>query len=307
MIDAEIREQAFLWLREQAIRSDYVIPRTALTGGFVVDGSTVNLVGASGIWKPRVCELPISITSVSNGPYDDSFSDDGLLYYRYRGDDPNHRDNVGLRELMRTRTPLIYFHGVMPGKYVPVWPVFIVNDMSEQLACRVAVDPAYAMPGIAGAETEGIPGEEAPFADDSSVGVRRYVATFTMRRLHQTSFRERVIVAYAHTCILCRLQHASLLDAAHIIPDSVPGGDPVVNNGLCLCKIHHAAYDQNILGIAPDYRVHVRRDILAETDGPMLRHGLQEVNGQKIVLPAHRRDYPDPNRLNRRFSDFLSA
>ncbi len=97
------------------------------------------------------------------------------------------------------------------------------------------------------------------------------------------------------------------VNAAHIIPDSAPGGDPVVNNGLCLCKIHHAAYDQNFLGIAPEYRVHVRQDILAETDGPMLRHGLQEMHGRTIVLPSRQQDHPDPDRLARRFSRFLSA
>lgn len=254
MIDAEIRQSAFLWLRERVLRNDYVVPRSVLTSDFAVRGTPITLVGATGIWKPRMCHLPLSITSVSNGPYDDSFTDDGLLVYRYRGNDPNHRDNAGLRELMRTRTPLIYFHGIMPGKYVPVWPVFVVEDMPGQLACEVAVDPAY-----------------------------------------------------SHTCVLCRLQHASLLDAAHIISDSSPGGDPVVNNGLCLCKIHHAAYDQSFLGISPDYRVHVRSDILSESDGPMLLHGLQETHGQSIVLPTRKEDYPDRERLDRRFSEFLSA
>ena len=38
-------------------------------------------------------------------------------------------------------------------------------------------------------------------------------------------------------------------------------------NVLSLCKIHHAAYDKNILGISPDYQVKVRIDILDEVDG----------------------------------------
>ena len=307
MVDGDVRERAFLWLAEQITRNDYVVSRETLTSGFQIAGTTVTLVGPTGIWKPRVCELPLSITSVSNGPYDDSFSDDGLLLYRYRGNNPNHRDNVGLRELMRSRTPLIYFHGIVPGKYVPIWPVFIVDDMPGRLSCRVAVDPAYAIPGITSAGIADSWPSEGAFSDDSVLGVRRYVATLTMRRLHQSSFRERVIGAYAHTCILCRLQHDSLLDAAHIIPDSAPDGDPIVNNGLCMCKIHHAAYDHNIIGISPDYMVHVREDILNEKDGPMLRHGLQEVHGSKIVLPTRRKDYPDPERLERRYTGFRSA
>lgn len=307
MVDPEVREHAFLWLAEQVVRNDYVIIRETLAKGFRIGNVTVALVGPRGIWKPKVCNLPVSITSISNGPYDDSFTDDGLLLYRYQGDDPNHRDNAGLRELMRTRTPLVYFHSVVRGKYVPVWPVFIVEDMPERLSCRVAVDPAYAAPGLATVGMTDISHRDTPFADDSALGVRRYVATLTMQRLHQSSFRERVISAYAHTCSLCRLKHISLLDAAHIIPDTAPDGDPIVNNGLCLCKIHHAAYDQNMIGISPDYRVHVRDDILNEADGPMLRHGLQEVHGHVIVLPTRRRDYPDPERLERRYVDFCSA
>ncbi len=50
---------------------------------------------------------------------------------------------------------------------------------------------------------------------------------------------------------MCRLKHVDLLDAAHILSDS-DGGQPVVTNGLSLCKIHHAAYDRGIVGVRPD-------------------------------------------------------
>jgi hypothetical protein len=38
-----------------------------------------------------------------------------------------------------------------------------------------------------------------------------------------------------------------LLDAAHILPDGHPKGEPVVPNGLALCKLHHAAFDRQRL------------------------------------------------------------
>jgi len=41
-----------------------------------------------------------------------------------------------------------------------------------------------------------------------------------------------------------------------------------VPNGLALCKIHHAAFDMNILGIRPDHVVEIRTDVLEERDGP---------------------------------------
>jgi putative restriction endonuclease len=97
------------------------------------------------------------------------------------------------------------------------------------------------------------------------------------------------------------LGHSELLDAAHIIGDTDDRGTPIVQNGLSLCKIHHAAYDSDILGISPDYSVHISRRVLEERDGPMLRHGLQELNGIPIVLPSRLTDRPDPDRLALRF------
>lgn len=82
---------------------------------------------------------------------------------------------------------------------------------------------------------------------------------------------------YANTCTVCHLNHPELLDAAHIVPDTEADGLAVVPNGLTLCKMHHAAYDRNLMGISPDYVVHINGDLLQEVDGPMLKHGLAEV------------------------------
>lgn len=98
-----------------------------------------------------------------------------------------------------------------------------------------------------------------------------------------------------------------MLDAAHIIEDSSETGDPAVTNGVCLCKIHHAAYDRQLLGIAPDLVVHINERLLREEDGPMLRHGLQEMHGRPLVAPARRAQRPDPDRLRLRFERFLAG
>src|SRR5690606_30617152 len=105
-------------------------------------------------------------------------------------------------------------------------------------------------------------------------------------------------------CALCRLRHRELLDAAHILPDREPEGEPRVPNGLALCKLHHAAFDGYLITVDPDYRVRVRRDVLAEEDGPMLRHGLQEVHGQRIVTPRQRDLRPDRDLLAWRLERF---
>jgi putative restriction endonuclease len=74
-----------------------------------------------------------------------------------------------------------------------------------------------------------------------------------------------------------------------------------------MCKIHHAAFDANILGIRSDHVVQVRHDVLTEIDGPMLRHGLQEMHGARILLPRLRRDHPGPTRLEERYAEFQAA
>ncbi len=81
---------------------------------------------------------------------------------------------------------------------------------------------------------------------DLSIEMRRYVERINKVRLHQPMFRARVLAAYQSRCTVCQLRHAELLDAAHIISDNQPHGDPVVPNGLAMCKIHHAAFDSNI-------------------------------------------------------------
>jgi putative restriction endonuclease len=123
----------------------------------------------------------------------------------------------------------------------------------------------------------------------------------------QRTFRERVLEAYREQCALCRLRHIELLEAAHIRPDSDPEGEPIVSNGLALCKLHHAAFDRNILGIRPDYVVEIRVDILEEIDGPMLRHGLQEMHGSKLVVPRRQEHRPDPAALEFRYSAFRAG
>ena len=140
------------------------------------------------------------------------------------------------------------------------------------------------------------------------IAQRAYVERMTKQRLHQPAFRAGVMLAYETRCAVCSLAHGELLDAAHIIEDGRPGGDPVVPNGLALCKIHHAAYDRNILGISPERVVHINAHILAEVDGPMLKHGIQEFHQARLrVLPHRKAEQPDEERLSERFERFLAA
>jgi putative restriction endonuclease len=62
-----------------------------------------------------------------------------------------------------------------------------------------------------------------------------------------------------------------------------------------------------VLGIDPGGIVHIAPRLLDETDGPMLRTGLQGFHGAAIALPRRPEDRPDPVRLEARFKRFERA
>ena len=83
-------------------------------------------------------------------------------------------------------------------------------------------------------------------------------------------------------------------------------GQPVVPNGIPLSKIHHAAFDAHLIGIDPDYRLHVSERLLSQNDGPMLE-ALKRLNGGTMHLPGRVKDRPDRDRLALRFERFKAV
>ena len=300
--DARIRIEVFAWFTEQVDHHGDVLPHSLLRQGLIVEGHRVPLISRQGIFKPAVMDLPLTITTSPKSPYNDDFTGEDLLSYRYRGTDPHHRENVGLRECMRRNTPLVYLRGITPGSYFAAWPVYVVGDDPIGLTFTIACDDARTVTAAA-ASTQPDLGTDPTQADLR----RRYITSATRVRLHQRTFRERVLDAYRRQCAFCRFRHDELLEAAHIIPDHDERGEPVVSNGLSLCNLHHAAYDRGFLGVRPDYVIEVRPDILAEQDGPTLRHGLQGLHRTRIVLPRKQVLRPAPERLEMRYRGFLDG
>jgi putative restriction endonuclease len=293
-----IREQAIAWVQRRIAIGEGRFHHSELGAVPLASGARRLKSVQRGIWKPEHMRSALSITTTftpqgKQRPYDDAEGPDSLLRYKWQGQDPAAADNRALREAMRTGSPLIWFIGISEGWYAAVAPVWLVAEEAKNRQFVVAVDEVQRSLALSGA---------APDA------LRSYTRRVVEQRMHQRFFRERIMRAYESHCAACRLAHPNLLDAAHIIGDKENGGDPVVANGLALCKIHHAAYDQNILGIRPDYVVEIRQDILDERDGPMLQHGLQDLHGQGLLwLPGHRRDRPDRDRLEVRYSAFRQA
>jgi putative restriction endonuclease len=258
---------------------------------FEIDGQRVALVGQRGIINPKIFDATLTVTSAAEGPYNDYFDENGILRYAFEAGDPRAGANRKLLVALETRTPIILFERPMSNLYVPFVGAFVTGADFENKFVEIAADATI----------------KAQLEAGMSDIEKRYVKAEVRRRVHQPLFRARVLNAYDRRCAICRLNHADLLDAAHIIPDADEGGAASVPNGLSLCKIHHAAYDRNLLGIDPDYRVHIDKDLLIEIDGPMLQHGLKEMHGVTITIPNSKTQHPDKQKLAARFELFLAS
>ena len=298
------REAAFAWLRARMLVTP-VFSRDDLAAVQIL-GRTVRLVSTqTGIWKPREFAAALSIVTgyYSDGaarPYADGIGSDELLRYKWRGTEPLHADNRALRAAMEEQVPLIWLVGVgyKPGTHTqvfqPVFPVWLIAEEPELQQFVVALDAG-----------------QLELIEHGRVHVsgieRRYNLVTARQRLHQPLFRARVLHAYSRRCAICRLPFAELLDAAHIKSDS-QGGSAAVSNGLALCRIHHGAFDTNILGITPDYQVAIKDSVLDTFDGPTLQHALKEMHGSTLAhLPTHRSELPDRSLLDERYQSFLLA
>lgn len=80
-----------------------------------------------------------------------------------------------------------------------------------------------------------------------------------------------------------------------------------MSNGIALCSLHHAAFDAHMMAVRPDYQIELRHDVLEESDGPMLIHGLQGFHGKLIRVPSRERLRPDAHLLEIRYEMFQQA
>jgi len=305
-LDWQLRLAAMARLSALRDGGDGLVRAADLAKGFEFNGERIALWNQrQGIWRPRQLKDPGAALTIVTAPrlagrtpaYDDEIAADdrGWFGYKYEGTDPTEWTNVAVRRAAELNRPLIYLYGVTKGTYEPIFPVYVIGDDPASLTFTLQADSSY---------SSREPREEKA----GLLSVRReYQTVAVKRRLHQHRFREMVLGAYGRRCTMCHLGHVLLLDAAHIIADHDDRGLPEIPNGLALCKIHHSAYDTNILGISPDFKVHVREDILREIDGPMLEHGLKGMAGRTIVVPRAVAQRPNQEFLAERYHRFEAA
>ena len=269
------------------------VPRSALeTGRFWSGDRTLRLAEPQrAILKPAGWTTVLSVTTNlgvdARGRYQDELDASGRLHYDFMEETQagGAAYNRALVTTKKAGLPLVLLVKVTTNYLAPIYPYIIESHDSRGVVLAPLDEPPVQLAG--------------------EHDLRRYRRRWAKERLHQEAFRISVLDAYGERCCICRINYRGLLDAAHIVEDSLLYGQPLVENGLALCKIHHAAYDGTMVGIDPDGFVHVRSDLLRASDGPMLRYGLQGFHRAPIDRPRDPRHSPAPERLARRWERFL--
>ena len=130
------------------------------------------------------------------------------------------------------------------------------------------------------------------FEDDAG-----YTESRTKRIARSRAFQTRIVELYKKRCAICDiglLHPAGKCEphAAHIVPRRLKGADDA-RNGLLLCRTHHWAFDEGLIGVRPDYRVVVPSTVLALG----ANESLEALADQKIKLPENEQLAPDLKAL----------
>lgn len=284
--DMRLREAALAWCVSLRNRWGDAVPAAELRC-FPFEGDRVFLYGQQGIFKPKeLSDGPLSIRTALKSRYaDEPVADGRFIRYDFRAD--RESDNEGLKRMCDAMAPLIYLvqvKGKPRPEYLVLAPVFITGWDDRKRAFHVAYQPAT-----------------AELMEDSSITEKRYALQVFQARLHQAHFRKQVLAAYRDRCAVCDLRARPLLDGAHIIPDSHPGGDAVVQNGIAFCALHHRAFDREILLVTADYRIEIDHQVLADR-GKSAQLSLLDHHGRSLTLPSQKHLHPDPDRLRKKLA-----
>ncbi|MGY0068385.1 phosphorothioated DNA-binding restriction endonuclease [Streptomyces sp. QTS137] len=109
----------------------------------------------------------------------------------------------------------------------------------------------------------------------------------TVRRRRDPRMRERVLTAYEYRCAFCgydgRVGAVPVgLEAAHVRWWAFDGPDDV-DNGLCLCSLHHKLLDKGVLGIGEGHRILVSQRFVGHS--PAAREYVTALAGRPLVGP----------------------
>ncbi len=105
-------------------------------------------------------------------------------------------------------------------------------------------------------------------------------------RRGQQFFRQSILNAYGVRCCISGINVASLLVASHIKPwRDFPGDRLNPRNGLCLSRLHDAAFDSGLIALDENFRVVLSKRLRSHFPQPALEQSFVPFEGKPIHLP----------------------
>ncbi|MFF8715153.1 phosphorothioated DNA-binding restriction endonuclease [Streptomyces sp. NPDC015184] len=125
---------------------------------------------------------------------------------------------------------------------------------------------------------------EAVGLEPEEAGAGRLLAA---RRQRDRRMRETVLTAYEYRCAFCGYDGMIGtvpvgLEAAHVRWWAFDGPDDV-DNGLCLCSLHHKLFDKGALGVGEDHRILVSQGFAGR--GTVAREHVLALAGRPLIGP----------------------
>jgi putative restriction endonuclease len=121
-------------------------------------------------------------------------------------------------------------------------------------------------------------------------------ATVKVRR-GQNFFRQAILNAYGIRCCISGIAVPKLLVASHIKPwKGFPGERLNPRNGLCLSKLHDAAFDHGLITLDENFRLVLSKSLKEFFPHPALEVNFVQYEGQPIQMPLQNAD-PHPEAL----------
>lgn len=115
-------------------------------------------------------------------------------------------------------------------------------------------------------------------------------------RLTQRFFRRAVLASFNSICCVSGIAHKDLLVASHIVPWSKsPEHRANPQNGLCLSRIHDAAFDKGLITFDEESRLVLSKELAAQCDNNVLHMCFRAFEGKPMTLPNRFR--PDSHLL----------
>lgn len=164
-----------------------------------------------------------------------------------------------------------------------VWQEFHADLNEAAPASEAAVRTLFG--ASEGSELEILPKEGVRVRKRPPAGPTEVAAAVKQRR-GQEYFREAVLNNSGGCCGVTRLAVRELLVASHILPwGTHPEHRLNVRNGLCLSRLHDAAFDRWLITFDDDLRLMISLRLKAELPLPVLKHNFGDYENQPLNFP----------------------